>query len=68
MKVDKEMVGKRIRIISMNDPSPVPSGSEGIITHVDGLNQYHVKWDCGRTLAVIPGVDNFVTFDLDKSF
>lgn len=65
MKVDKEMVGQRIRLISMDDPNPVPSGSEGVIIHVDDLNQYHVKWDCGRTLAVIPGVDEFINISLD---
>lgn len=56
---DTHLEGKRIRIIRMTDPYPVPSGTEGIINHVDGMNQYHVKWDNGRTLAVIPEVDEF---------
>jgi hypothetical protein len=54
-----ELIGKRIQLISMNDPHPIPSGMKGIITHVDDLNQYHVKWDNGSTLAIIPEEDEF---------
>jgi uncharacterized protein YihD (DUF1040 family) len=56
---DSHLKGRRIRLINMEDPNPIPSGTEGTIEHVDDLNQYHVKWDNGSTLAVIPEVDKF---------
>jgi len=43
----------------MDDPYPITCGTEGIIHNVDDLNQYQVKWDNGRTLSVIPEVDQF---------
>jgi hypothetical protein len=43
----------------MDDPYPVPSGTKGVINHVDDLNQYHVRWDNGSTLAIIPETDKF---------
>ncbi len=54
--------GDRIKLINMpDDPDPIPAGSEGIVIDVtDGpLAQITVKWDNGRTLALIPGVDRF---------
>lgn len=51
--------GKRIELIHMNDPHPIMSGSRGTIDHVDDLGQIHVKWDNGRTLALIPGEDQY---------
>jgi len=54
-----ELIGKRIRMIKMDDPYPITCGTEGIIHNVDDLNQYQVKWDNGRTLSVIPEVDQF---------
>ena len=50
----------RIRLQEMNDPySPVPAGMEGTVEHVDDVCQIHMKWDNGRTLALVPGVDRF---------
>lgn len=52
--------GTRIHLINMDDPyAPVPSGTRGTVDHCDGIGQLHMKWDNGRTLAVIPGVDEF---------
>lgn len=52
--------GTRIELISMNDPfAPVPSGMKGSVDYVDDAGQIHMKWDNGRTLAVLPGVDSF---------
>jgi hypothetical protein len=52
--------GTRIRLTKMNDPySPVPPGTEGTIDHIDDACQFHMRWDNGRTLALIPGVDRF---------
>ena len=52
--------GTRIRLNSMSDPySPVPSGTEGIVDLVDDAGSIHMKWDNGRTLAIVPGEDSF---------
>lgn len=56
--------GDRIRLVSMpDDPNPIPSGTEGTVTHVNPVpsmkfTQIGVKWDNGRTLmlAVPPDV------------
>jgi hypothetical protein len=54
-----ELINKRVRIEFMDDPYPVPSGTEGTILFVDDINQYHVKWDNGRSLAIDPIKDEF---------
>jgi len=60
LKEDNELVGKRIRLIQMgNDPNPVEPGTEGVIDFVDGIGQLHVKWDNGRTLAIVPEEDEY---------
>ena len=56
---NQELKGKKIRMILMNDPNPIPHGVTGIITHVDDIGQIHVNWDNGSKLAVIPDVDKF---------
>jgi hypothetical protein len=51
--------GMRIRNITMNDDNPVDEGMEGTIINIDSLGTIHVRWDDGRTLGVIPGVDEY---------
>jgi outer membrane usher protein FimD/PapC len=52
-------VGKRIRLTLMvNDPDPVPIGSEGTVTGGNGAQMY-VDWDNGRSLILIPGEDRW---------
>ena len=52
--------GTRIQLNEMNDPySPVPSGTRGTVDVVDDQAQIHMKWDNGRTLALIPDIDSF---------
>ena len=54
---------KRIVLISMSDPNPIESGTQGTILHVDGIGQIHVKWDNGRRLAVVPGEDEYIILE-----
>jgi hypothetical protein len=55
-----DYVGKRIRCIEMGeDFEPIPSGSEGTVTHVDDLGTIHVKWDNGRTLGLVYDEDKY---------
>ncbi|MCP1540114.1 DUF4314 domain-containing protein [Methylorubrum extorquens] len=57
--------GQRIRLIEMpNDPCPVEAGTLGTVTGINkdpfhGRHQISVKWDNGRSLMLVFGVDKF---------
>lgn len=52
--------GTRLLLNSMNDPyAPVPPGTKGTVDFVDDAGQIHMKWDNGRTLAIVPSEDDF---------
>ncbi len=52
--------GTRIMLLSTVETlQPVPIGMRGTIKHIDDQAHFHMKWDNGRTLAVIPGADSF---------
>ena len=52
--------GTRLELVQMNDdPQPVPPGTQGTVVDVDGIGQLVMKWDNGRTLSLVPGVDQF---------
>ena len=51
--------GTRIRLHHMEDAQAVPEGTEGTVIAVDGMGQLLMKWDNGRSLSLIPGVDSF---------
>ena len=52
--------GTRLELKEMDDPySPVRAGTRGTVVAVDDLGSICMKWDNGRTLSVIPGVDQF---------
>jgi hypothetical protein len=57
-ETENPMIGKRVRLIHMEDPEPIPVGTEGIIVGVDPVG-YRMKWDNGRTLGLIPGEDRW---------
>ena len=37
----------------------MPDGLRGTVEHVDDQGQLHMKWDNGRSLAVVPNADDF---------
>lgn len=54
------VLGQRIRLLHMEDQyQPIPDGAEGSIEFIDDAGQIHMKWDNGRSLALIPGIDQF---------
>jgi hypothetical protein len=48
----------------MDDEQAIEPGTMGTVIKVDGIGQIQVKWDNGRTLSVIPEVDQFEIEDL----
>ena len=53
-------VGMPITLIRMvDDPRPVKPNTAGVIQHIDDIGTLHVKWEDGRVLGVIPGVDEY---------
>ena len=62
--MDGLIKGARVRLLNMpDDPNPLPEGSEGTVNYVGKFpgegQQIGVKWDNGRTLMLIVGVDDF---------
>ena len=55
----KTVVGAKIRLIHMEDPYPLPSGSMGTVLGVEGNGDLDVTWDNGSNLKLIPGVDEW---------
>jgi hypothetical protein len=63
MVLEVHLIGKTVKLIKMNDPYPVEPNTTGVIDRVDDANNYHVKWENGRTLAIVPGEDEFEIVD-----
>jgi hypothetical protein len=56
------MIGKRIKLIKMYDVYPIESGTLGTVikeSKVQGDKILEVKWDNGRGLNVIEGIDEY---------
>jgi len=52
--------GTKIEVIKMDDPTPVPSGTIGIVNHVDDVGQIHCDYFNYRSsLAIVPSKDKF---------
>lgn len=55
----KYPVGTRIELDHMEGERDMPDGLRGTVEHVDDQGQLHMKWDNGRSLAVVPNADDF---------
>ncbi|MEA5024863.1 MAG: DUF4314 domain-containing protein [Desulfitobacterium hafniense] len=51
--------GTHIRLTTMSGEADMPSGLQGTVDCVDDMGQLQMKWDNGRSLALVPGEDHF---------
>nr|DAV74342.1 MAG TPA: protein of unknown function (DUF4314) [Caudoviricetes sp.] len=55
--------GTRVRLLKMDDPNPVPVGMLGTVEDVDDIGSLIVRWDNGRQLHVLHGIDEVEKID-----
>lgn len=61
--MNTDLLNKRVKLIKMEDDfNPIETGEEGIIYHVGG-GIINVKWDNGRSLGLVEGMDKFEVID-----
>lgn len=53
--------GTRIQLNAMSGEADMPDGLLGTVDFVDDMGQLHIQWDNGRSLALVPCEDHFVT-------
>ena len=53
--------GTRIELLRMDDPynKKLVPGCKGTVQFVDSAGTLQMKWDCGSSLGLIPGEDDF---------
>ena len=57
---EKYVAGTKIELIKMYDLlAPVEAGTKGIVEQVNDIGNLSVKWENGRTLSLVIGVDEF---------
>lgn len=49
--------GTRVRLVKMEDKDAVPKGTLGTVIGVDGIGSLLMRWDNGRRLNVLYGID-----------
>jgi hypothetical protein len=60
--------GTRIELLTMpNDPCPIEAGARGtVLRDWSNESQVNVRWDNGRSLFLIPGVDTYTVVNDDE--
>ena len=57
---EKYPIGTKVKLTKdMDDKYPILAGTIGTIDYIDSEGQLHMIWENGRTLALIPEVDEF---------
>ncbi len=52
--------GTRVQVDFMGeDPRPIHAGAKGTVFLVDDIGTIHCRFDNGRVLGLLPGVDQF---------
>ncbi|MBR3592852.1 MAG: DUF4314 domain-containing protein [Clostridia bacterium] len=57
--------GTRVELVKMKDPynTKLTPGSKGTVVNVDDIGTIHISWDCGSSLGVVLGEDDYTTID-----
>lgn len=61
--MNSDLVGKRVRLVSMDDFQAPPFGTCGTVVSVDDIGTVHVNWDNGSRLGLIKDVDIYEVID-----
>ena len=56
---DTHLIGKQVELIFMKGEPKMEKGLKGVIVFIDDMNHYHVKWDNGSGLSLLPKEDKF---------
>ena len=51
--------GTRVRLLVMDDPHAPLAGTCGTVSDVDDVGQIRMRWDTGRSLHLVPGMNIF---------
>lgn len=49
--------GTIVELVEMDDVDAPPTGTKGIVEHVDSIGTIHISWDNGSGLGAVYGVD-----------
>ena len=61
------MQGDRVRLIHYSDPyMTIRPGTEGTVTFVDARGTVFVRWDDGRCLGLVPGIDRWLRIEEER--
>lgn len=55
----RRYVGKRVKLIDMDDPQAPPKGTMGKCWGVDDMGNLLMEWDNGSGLNLLPEKDSF---------
>lgn len=56
----KHPEGSRVQLVTLNDPySKLKPGECGVLRCIDSMGTYHIDWDSGSGLGLVPGEDSF---------
>lgn len=59
--------GTRIEFVSTTDPySRLQQGDLGTVRYVDDAGTIHINWDCGSSLGMVPGEDEFFAVEKEQ--
>lgn len=65
-ELNSQYKGKRIKLLSMEDPQAPPMGTIGTCWMVDDAGSLLMEWDNGSGLNLIPNVDSFQIVSEEK--